>query len=180
MYELRGQVPTMAGQQRHRRGVRVVRDAGAAGPAVSEGRRWEIVVPGWVPDSRLSLNGRRKRSTLRDGRGRHMPKWRETWTLEQQAKEMMWPAIWQCPTHPQSRSQMVALTLTRARVTVTFVYPIRRERDDDNGAGMAKPIVDALRDEQVIAKDDSASIELTVRNIHDPRVTETRIVVEEL
>lgn len=35
MYGLRGQLPALAGQQRHGRGVRVVRDAGAAEEGVS-------------------------------------------------------------------------------------------------------------------------------------------------
>jgi hypothetical protein len=134
-----------------------------------EVQRWEITVPGWVPDSRLSLNGRR--------RAHH---WRETWQLQQDAKLMVIPAIWTCDAHPRARSKMAELTMQRARVSITLVYPMRRRRDPDGLSGLAKPLLDALVEEHVIVDDDSEHVELSVRALVEPGVTETRLVIEAL
>jgi Holliday junction resolvase RusA-like endonuclease len=128
--------------------------------------RWEIVVPGWVPDSRLSLNGRR--------RSMH---WRQVYDLQNQAKERAIVAIWQTAAHPGGRSLVKAID--PARVTVRFTYPTKRRRDPDNLAAMAKPLLDSMVQEGILVDDDCEHITLTVAAEVRRGVTETRILVED-
>ncbi len=135
--------------------------------------RWEIVVPGWVPDSRLGLNGRREKATP-DRWGRHRPKWKETAELEGEAHGEVGKALLALANRPLQ-------PLERARVTVLFVFPNSRKRDVDNLSGRVKPCLDAIKGPNgLIVDDDMEHIELTIRAAVKSRTTETRIVVEPL
>lgn len=127
--------------------------------------RWEVTIPDWVPDSRLSINGRR--------RNMH---WRQTYDLQSAAKQRMVIAIWQAPTHPGGRSLVAAID--PAHVAVCFVYPTKRRRDPDNLAAMAKPLLDALVSEGLLVDDDCEHITLSIAARVEKGVTATRITVE--
>lgn len=132
---------------------------GRRSAAGGDGMSLTVTIPGWVPDSRLSLNGRRRAGS-----------WRETWRLQENAKAMMIPAIW--------ASGVWHHLMTRAHVTVEFVYPVRRRRDADNLAGLAKPLLDALVGEGVLKDDSAEFVQLTVCAVVEPGVTETRVRIE--
>lgn len=114
----------------------------------------EVVVPGWVPDSRLSLNGRLRTH------------WRVLGALRSEAKTMLTVAL--------LAAQLAPVT-GRARVAIDFVYPRRRRRDPDGLAGLAKPLLDALVDYGVLVDDSSEDIDLAVRALTERGTTETRI-----
>jgi Holliday junction resolvase RusA-like endonuclease len=119
-----------------------------------------ILIEGWVPDSDLSLNGRRRLNPL------------AIWRLQEVAKTRAALAI---------RSIGLPLApLHRAAVVCTFVYPQHRRRDPDNLAGLAKPLLDACRAEGLIEDDDCEHIELTVRAIVETGCTATYIHIEPL
>lgn len=122
--------------------------------------RWEIVVDGWMPDGRLSLNGRRRTHPLRVA------------GLTTDAKLVLSGFILAGPAFPVPR-------IDPAHVAITFVYPTRRRRDPDGLAGMAKPILDTLVDFGLLVDDDCEHISLTVAAEVERGVTATRIAVEE-
>lgn len=95
----------------------------------AEPRVLRLTLPGFVPDSRLSLNGRRRKSTLLNAKGHHMPKWLETKTLQDEAHDQLGKAMLLVPNNRQPQ------TMERAHVAFTFVYGSERRRDPDGLAG---------------------------------------------
>jgi hypothetical protein len=123
-----------------------------------------LVIPDWVPDMGLSLNGRRRASP---------------WDIrawQQAAHERVTIALWQAPWHPRGRSQMPRFVY--ARVAVEFVFPVRRRRDPDNLAGLVKPCLDTLVTEGLLMDDDCDHLELSIRAVVEKGKTETRICIE--
>ncbi len=107
---------------------------------------WNLTVEGWRPDQRLSINGRRRLHPQQVG------------VLTRSAKErVMWAIRGELNQRPIS-GPYVGLT----EVQIRFAYKIRRRRDPDNCAGMAKPILDALVAEGLIRDDSSEHIRLVV------------------
>lgn len=123
-----------------------------------------LIIPGFVPDSCLSLNGRRRAHWTQIRNAQDAAAEWLTWTLH----------TLYVPEHRPSEP------IGRARVTVEFVYPIHRRRDPDGLAGMVKPLLDVLVRESWLVDDDSDHVDLTVRAMVEPHLTETRIQVENL
>lgn len=131
---------------------------------VDEGRhsgaiavKWELTIPDWVPDSRLSLNGRRRGN------------WLQTRQLQMDAKTVVHLALNSMTPWPA--------TVDPANVAVTFVYPNHRRRDPDGLAGLAKPILDVLVDRGLLVDDDCEHISLTVAAEVEKGASATRITV---
>ena len=121
-----------------------------------------LVLDGWQPDARLSLNGRRRNQ------------WPVVRRLQQEAKDYVgWRVLW-----GWALGQVASEATGPRHVTVTFVYPNRRRRDLDNLAGMAKPCLDALVDAGLLVDDDAEHCALTiaVRVEVGRRATEIRVV----
>jgi len=130
--------------------------------SVAESRGLELVLPGFVPDSRLSLNGRHRthRYVVAKLRG--------------EARAILGDALLVADVQ-DNRLEF----FDRAVVTFTFVYPVRRRRDPDGLAGLSKPLLDELVQWNILEDDDSEHVELSVRAIVESGVTETRISIRE-
>ncbi len=115
-----------------------------------------VVLPDFVPDRRLSLNGVR-RTHFR--------------TLMQLRDDAKWHLRGALPGG-------VLPHFARAFVAIEFVYPLHRRRDADNLAGLAKPLLDGLVDAGVLEADDTDHVQLEVRAVVAPRIRETRIIIE--
>lgn len=125
-------------------------------------KRWEIVLPGFVPDRAISLNGRAH--------------WRTVAAHKRDARlRMLLGGLgW-------SGSHGPLPCFERARVTFEFVFPVKRKRDQDNLTSLGKPLLDGLvRDLEMIPDDDTEHVELVVRALVQRGITETRVTVEEL
>lgn len=123
----------------------------------------ELTLLGYVPDSRLSLNGRRRTH------------WTTVRKLQAEAATLLIDAVggW------RRRKRRELPRFEHAAIDITFVYPVHRRRDPDGLAGLAKPLLDQLVAYQIIPDDDQAHISLTVAAAVEPETTETRIRVAE-
>lgn len=121
-----------------------------------------LTIPNWVPDSCLSLNGRRRAH------------WRTISQAQREAGFVMDAVLLGI------KQKRVLPYYERARVSVEFVYPLKRRRDPDGLAGLAKPLLDILVSWAVLKDDDSEHVDLTVRAVVAKGVTETRIEIEAL
>lgn len=106
--------------------------------------RWAMTINNWVPDRRLSLNGR------------HDAHWQTIKGLKNSTKKRVADFL---ADMPQARR----VRFGWARVTVEFEFTQRRRRDPDNLAGMVKPLLDALVEAKVLIDDDCDHIELSIR-----------------
>lgn len=122
---------------------------------------WEVTIPDWVPDSRLSLNGRRRTHPMALAK------------LTTETKDI---ARW----HLGSNALALFGVTDLAHVAVRFTYPTRRRRDPDGLAGLVKPLLDVLVDVGLLIDDDCEHITLTVAAEVQKGVTATRIRVEAL
>ena len=120
-----------------------------------------IVLEGWQPDRRLSLNGR--------ARGDGANHWATRSKLTADAKALVFTGCW-----------LKMRRFTRARVTITFVYPNKRRRDPDGLAGLVKPILDGMVAAEILPDDDCEHIELTLRARVEPGRTATEIELESI
>jgi hypothetical protein len=129
-------------------------------------RRLTITIPDFVPDARLGLNGRKRTH------------WHTVSALSKDAGLRMLLTLQSMRFKGQLPTPFEVIE--RAHITAEFVYPVQRRRDPDNLAGAWKPLGDILVREGILFEDDCAHIELTLRAVVEPGVTETRIVVEEV
>lgn len=118
-----------------------------------------LVLPDFVPDRRLSLNGVRHTH------------FRTLMQLRDAAKWHLTQAV---------RPQLVRPRFHRAEVVVEFVYPTHRRRDPDNLAGLCKPLLDGLVDAGVLEADDVDHVALRVSAKVEPGVTETRLTIADV
>lgn len=118
----------------------------------------ELVLPGYVPDSRLSLNGR------------HRTHWAVTSRLRREAAWHLVKALLEVETEWVAPDGLV-------QVDVVFVYPLHRRRDPDGLAAMATPLLNMLVAHGLLWDDDSEHVELAVRAVVERGVTETRLTL---
>lgn len=133
------------------------------GKAKREAVPYELVVFDYVPPSDLSLNGRKRLSPL------------EIHRLQEAVKERVALVL---NAHEAAGGQLPHFD--RAAVRIRFVYPQRRRRDPDNLAGLAKPILDLLRERGVLTDDDCEHITLTISALTEAGRTETDVWIEDL
>lgn len=118
-----------------------------------------IVIPGWTPDYCLSLN--RRRNTH----------WRKIREAQNQARWNLWAVSY-------GRSLPY---WDRVRVTIGFLFSVRRRRDVDGLVGLAKPLIDGLVELEIIPDDDSEHlVALTVVPSYEKGMSRTTITVEEV
>jgi hypothetical protein len=122
--------------------------------------KWELTIPDWVPDSRLSLNGRRRLHPMQLAK------------LTAETKHIV--SVFLMAQRPRPR-QFVG----QADVSLVLTYPTRRRRDPDGLAGLAKPILDSLVDLGILVDDDCEHITLSIGADVQKGVTATRIAVGE-
>lgn len=125
---------------------------------------FQLVLSEFVPDARLSLNGRRRTH------------WATISKLNQAVGFFFLQAVQEYRRlHGGGLPHFPA-----ARVRIEFVFPQQRRRDPDGLAGRAKPILDLLVAHKVVPDDDAAHLELEVVPLVEPGTGhETRIHVEE-
>ena len=108
---------------------------------------WTVVIDGWRPDARLSINGRRRTNH---------------WTvrkLQAEAKEWTQWALRGAAT--ENGGQLPKFS-GLVEVKVTFCYTTHRRRDPDGLAGMVKPCLDAMVAEGILQDDDTEHVRLLV------------------
>ena len=118
-----------------------------------------LILPEFVPDARLSLNGVRRTH------------WR---VLQRLRNETQWH-VREALGSDRGRELVAAGPLAHAQLRIEFVFPQHRRRDEDGLAGRCKPILDALVDGGVLEADDSDHLHLQVTARVERGTRETRL-----
>lgn len=123
-------------------------------------QEWTLIIDGWRPDARLSLNGRRRTSIWTVRQLQADAKARVGWALREMAN-----TVGPLPSYDQP-----------VMVKFTFGYARRGRRDSDGLSGLVKPCLDALVDEGILKDDDTEHVRLWVTAVApSPVQTEIRI-----
>jgi len=130
---------------------------------MADPRHWTIYLHDYVPDSTLSLNGRRRAH------------WSEIVRLQSEARLILRAAL-----SKEFGGYVRGGPLAQARLKVRFHYPTARRRDPDGLAGLAKPLIDELVEYGVLVDDNSDRLELQVSAQTLRGKTMTVIEIEEL
>lgn len=83
------------------------------------------------------------------------------WSDRYQSSKTYHDAVFYCCVDARNRGFAgQKFPFTRAKLSLTFVFPEHRRRDLDNFTSMAKPAIDAIVDSALILDDDSEHLEI--------------------
>lgn len=117
--------------------------------------RYECVIPDWLPAPVANGSRQKHWATIRrQAEGDKIMAWAS-------AKQADWQRI---PGH--------------ARLTITLVFPVKRQRDTDNTYARVKHVVDGLK--PFLIDDSDEWLTLVVHSTVEPGVKAVRMVLEEI